>query len=277
MRLIFLGVFCCISLCAALWWGKSSQREDPFSRKQRVLEHISRTSSETLAVNAPLVQSRPTYPWSKKTSDFPVITKEYFRCRGSVLHPPHISQNQSGKTTRVYDCGGMEKHSLPLKEGKEFVFPVLTDLLNFIQERLGKRVVITSGHRCPEHNLYVDASAENQTSKHLLGAEVSFYVQDLEKNPEKVIEEIFHYYQEHPTYAGMSEYGTFSRYRKSNLLTSPWMNKEILIKLFQPHEGRNLDNRHPYSYISIQVRHDKEENKKVDYTWNLAHRNYLRY
>src|SRR5688572_14981430 len=112
---------------------------------------------------------RDPYPWEEgKVGKFPKITKEFFRCKGSLLNPPKPDA----------DCGG--KHSLPLIHQKENVYSILIDLLNYLQQKTQKRVVITSGHRCPQHNTYVDPSARNQTSKHLIGAEVSFYVQGLE-------------------------------------------------------------------------------------------------
>jgi len=44
-----------------------------------------------------------------------------------------------------------------------------------------------------------------------------------------------------------------------------------------PHEGRNFDNRHPYPYIELQVRHDRETGKPVSYSWNGAHKTIHRY
>ena len=62
---------------------------------------------------------------------------------------------------RYYDCGGPEKHSLPLREKKEFyLHSILIILLNYLQIQTGKRVVITCGHCCPEHNAYLDLYSE---------------------------------------------------------------------------------------------------------------------
>lgn len=232
---------------------------------------------QEIVLEPPQTKKRQIYPWqTNQTSNFPTITKEHFRCRGSILNPPRITQNPNAATMRLYDCGGKDKHSLPLKNGKEYIYPILTDLLNYIQEKLKRRVIITSGHRCPEHNTYVDPSVENQSSKHLIGAEVSFYVQGMEDYPEAVLEPIFQYYV--TKYDSASEYRTFCRYQgKTNTTTPPWFNKEIFVKIFRAHEGRNQDNRHPFPYIAIQVRHDLEENKKINCNWNLANKNYLRY
>lgn len=137
--------------------------------------------------------------------------------------------------------------------------------------------MITSGHRCPEHNTYVDPSPENQTSKHMIGAEVSFYVQGYEDKPEKIIKLIQTYYLETSKYRGLKEFQEFKRYEKSTLVSSsPLMNKEIFIKFFKKKEGRNFDNRHPYPYINIQVRYDWDHHEKVTYTWDKANKNLLR-
>ena len=114
-------------------------------------------------------------------------------------------------------------------------------------------MIITSGHRCPQHNTYVDPSYYNRTSKHLIGAEVSFYVQGMEY----LAETIAHYLQDYyHTHFDRPDYAVFKRYEKNdtNVSTQPWYNKEIFIKLFKKDEGHNFDNRHPYPYVSIQVR-----------------------
>lgn len=222
--------------------------------------------------------SLPPYPWEDRLiGNYPKITKEFFRCKGSSLNPPHIA-HENGEIVRYYDCGGGTKHSLPLKEDKEFIYPILIELLKFIQTKTYKRVVITCGHRCPDHNTYVDASKENRFSKHMMGAEVSFYVQGMEDRPEQVVKLIQEYYKQTPKYQGKKEF-EFVRYEKNDTNTStlPWYNKEIFIKLYRKKEGRNFDNRHPYPYLSIQVRHDLEKNERVIYDWKKATQNFLRY
>lgn len=229
------------------------------------------------------VPSHPTkkepYPWEEgKVGKYPRITKEFFRCKGSNLNPPK-TEHRNGETITLNDCGGVEKHSLPLIHNKEGVYPILINLLNYIQTETRKRVVITSGHRCPDHNTYVDPSPSNQTSKHLIGAEVSFYVQGLENSPETLVKLIQAYYLKDSKTKNDKKFTEFKRYDKqdTDVTTPPWMNHEIFIKLYKKKEGRDFDNRHPYPYLSIQVRTDRDTGERVLYTWDKAYNNYLRY
>ena len=140
-------------------------------------------------------------------------------------------------------------------------------------------MVITSGHRCPDHNTYLDASRSNQASKHQIGAEVSFYVQGMEDKAEELVRLIQAYYLQDPKFKGDKKYTEFTRYEKgdTDVSTPPWMNQEIFIKLYKKKEGRDFDHRHPYPYLSIQVRINRETGERVIYTWDKAYNNYLRY
>jgi hypothetical protein len=241
-------------------------------------EYIYRKNGETLfTAQNPQKIASIVYPWEKNApGSLPTITKEYFRCKGCSLNPPRMFDN-NGEIERLTDCSGIQKHSLPLRDSHEFIYPVLPELLNFVQTSLNKRVVITCGHRCPEHNTYVDPSKDNQYSKHMIGAEVAFYVQGYEDSPMTIINLLMDFYKNNPKYT--KEYTEFLRYEKpnSNVAIPPWYNKEVFLKIFNKNEGRNYDNRHPYPYISIQVRHDRDTNEKVTYSWDQATRNYLRY
>jgi hypothetical protein len=271
MRILFLLLF--ITSCQ----NPDTPKDHTLKKKNQVREFISRSDGQFTYI-PPMEMVPPTiYPWEKENS-LPKITKEYFRCKGSSLNPVR-SESVGGGVVKYHDCGGCERHSLPLKESKEFIYPILIDLLNHIQEQTGKRLVITSGHRCPDHNSYVDPFPLNQYSKHQIGAEVDFYVQGMENNPESLLNIIFAYYKNHPEYKNKKEYREFTRYEKndSNVSIQPWMNKEIFIKLYKANEGRNLDNRHPYPYISIQVRYDSAKNQRVSYSWDQAFSNFLRY
>lgn len=245
-------------------------------------EYIYRYDKDCLfQIDPMLPQKRPDYPWDKgRTRPFPKITKDFFRCNGSLLNPVRIVQKDKDKeATRYYDCGGPQKHSLPLRDQKEFIYPILIDLLNYLQESTNKRVVITSGHCCPEHNAYLDSSTYNQSSKHLIGAEVDFYMQGMEEEPLKVIDLLLAYYTQQPKYQGKKEY-QFIRYEqleKINVTTPPWYNKEVFIKLYKKNEGRDFDNRHPHPYISIQARYDYDLQERVNYSWDKAYHNFHRY
>lgn len=238
-------------------------------------EFIYRRAGEHLFIPlAALPKSRPNYPWEERfAGKFPRITKDFFRCKGNALNPT-ITQTREGKESIYHrDCQGGDKHGLPLRDGKEFIYPCLIDLLNYVQDKSGKRVVITSGHRCPTHNTYCDYLPANWSSKHMLGAEVDFYVEGLD--PIKTIALLQQYYRENfPSQAAFTQ---FERYDKAtNLSTQPWFNKEIFIKLYEPHEGRNVDNKHSYPYISLQVRFDRDAQSKVLFDPARV-QNYLRY
>lgn len=181
------------------------------------------------------------YPWENQTvGGYPRIAKAFFRC----------------------NCGS---HSLPLREGKEFVYPCLLDLLNYIQEKSEHRVVITCGHRCREHNTASDPSRFNWGSKHMLAAEVDFYVEGV--TPQAVLKLISAYYDDEP----------FERYHREgmNISTPPWFNKEIFVKLYLPNEGRDGDNQHPHPYLGIQVRYDRDLGQRVTFDQKQVE-NYLR-
>ena len=242
-------------------------------------EYIFRHHDESLVQVEPIAPlKRAPYPWEEnRQSHYPKITKDFFRCRGSSLNPVNLFQKEK-EIVRFYDCGGVQKHGLPLRDQKEFIYPILIDLLNYIQTGTGKRVVITCGHCCPEHNAYLDPSRANQASKHMLGAEVDFYVQGLEEQPDHIVDLILAYYRKEPKYQGKKEFQEFKRYEQENrtLRVPPWYNKEIFVKLYRKNEGRDSDNRHPYPYVSIQVRYDWDRDEQVTYSWNKAFRNFHR-
>jgi hypothetical protein len=271
--------FVILFILIALLNGCSSTEDEKNLVMSSSGEYISRLENEFFFVpSSPEPQPLPVYPWEDlNKSVLPKITQEYFRCKGSGLNP--IRTTKEGDELKVYaDCSGKESHSLPLRNDKEFIYPILIDLSNYLQQKTGKKVVITSGHRCPAHHTYVDPTSANQYSKHMVGAEMAFYIQGMESQPEQVVKYILAFYQDHPNYSGLKEYTEFKCYEKSDtdVSTPPWYNKEIFIKLYQKHEGRDLDNRHPYPYIRVQVRHDRDTQERVVYTWARAHCNYLR-
>lgn len=115
-------------------------------------------------------------------------------------------------------------------------------------------------------------------SKHMVGAEVAFYVQGLEQQPLAVMDMLQSYFEQSTRYRSLQGYAPFQRYEKEScgVATAPWCNKEIFIKLFRHNEGRNKDNDHNYPYIDIQVRVDRENSEKILPAWRQA-QNYLNY
>lgn len=261
--------------------GMEQSEQDNLRRVNAKGEFIHRSHNEYhYSLQTPAHRVREKYPWETSyIGQHSKITKEHFRCKGSSLNPPHSDHKDPSRPANYLDCGGFQKHSLPLREEKEYVFPILVDLLNYVQAKTGCKAVITCGHRCPVHNSYADNSSYNQNSKHMIGAEVDFYVQGLEHKPEEVIKVVMNYYKEMSLYQGDKQYQEFQRLTKGelNVSTPPWYNKEVLIKLYTKNEGRDFDNRHPYPYISVQVRFDRELNEKVVCSWPKAFKGYRRY
>lgn len=238
---------------------------------------IRKKSDHLFTPPPPTPLKREKYPWEELIcGSHRRITKEFFRCKGNTLHPV-VKKEVPGKAPLYYrDCAA-ERHGLILRDGKEFIYPCLIELLNFVQEKTEHAVIITSGHRCPKHNTYCDPSPTNSASKHLIGAEVEFYVEGMESSPEAIVNLLQEYYKQ-GAFADQKEYTTFQRYTKTtlNVSTPPWYNKEIFIKLYLPHEGRTIDNTHAYPYIGIQVRYDRDRATTVTYDPKQA-QNYLRY
>lgn len=263
----------CLFLCGCS--GAQDSEQERVRRQNAKGEFINRKHSERLySIKIPERQVRKKYPWEDThVGNNTKITKEYFRCKGSSLNPMRMGKEP------IVDCGGKEAHSLPLRDHKEFIYPILFDLLNYIQSVTGKKVIITCGFRCPIHNTYADNSVYNQTSKHMIGAEVDFYVQGMENNPQRIVNLLMQFYNTSPLYKGKAEFENFERYERgdTNVSIPPWYNKEIMIKLFNKTEGRDFDNRHPYPYISIQVRFDRDKNERVVYSWQKAFHGYMRY
>lgn len=265
---LFLGFISLFLLFSCENSVKSKKAE--IKKKNAKAEYILRhANTYFFPIFPPTTRERELYPWEEGASaNLQKITKEFFRCRGSSLHISLTEEADQGKPVIYKDCTGGSSHSLPIIHGKEGVYPVLVDILNYIQQKTEKKVIITCGHRCILHNKYSDRSKSNNSSKHLIGAEVDFYVQGLEHRPMEVIDLIFQFYKDKKGYMGNDEYLKFERYSSEdcNVTTMPWFNKEIFIKLYKESEGRDFDNRHPYPYISVQVRYDRDTKEKVAYS-----------
>ncbi|MBS0605261.1 MAG: DUF882 domain-containing protein [Verrucomicrobia bacterium] len=277
----FKKVFTSFVLILSGCSGMEQSEQEKLRRLNAKGEFVHRNHDEyQYPLSTPTHHIREKYPWEMAyIGKHSKITKEYFRCKGSSVNPPHIDHKDPARPANYFDCGGFQKHSLPIKGDQEYVYPILIDLLNYVQAKTGCKVVITCGHRCPVHNAYSDNSSYNQNSKHMIGAEVDFYVQGMEGRPEEVIRILMAYYKEMSLYKGEKQYQEFERLSKGelNVSTPPWFNKEILIKLYTKNEGRDFDNRHPYPYISVQVRFDRELNEKVVSSWQKAFNGYRRF
>jgi hypothetical protein len=258
--------YCCIFL---LLFGCSTSEEAKkaaIKRKNAKAEYILRHHNTLFfPIFPPEARVRELYSWEEGgAANLQRITKDFFRCKGSSLNIPILDNKDPEKPVIYEDCKGGASHNLPLIHGKEGVYPVLIDILNYLQEKTEKRLVITCGHRCLQHNKYSDRSKNSFSSKHMIGAEVDFYLQGMENKPKEVINLIFQFYKEKKRY-GFREYEIFERAvdRESDVSTPLWFNKEIIIKLYKENEGRDFDNRHPYPYVSIQVKYDKDKKEKV--------------
>lgn len=269
-------LFLALGICSC---DSSSTKSENRFRQAPKGEFIYRTHDEYL-FKPPIaeLQAPPSYPWQQKNQNqLPTITKAFFRCRGCNSRIP-LKTEQKGQAHYVMDCGGPDEHSLPLRDGKEFIYPILIHLLNYIQNKTERQVKITAGHRCPDHQLYVDPLPDQQKSKHQIGAEVTFYVEGLENSPERIVGLLQDYFLQTECYKGLTEYQQFERWQKgSDTAIAPWCNKEVFIKLYQKNEGRNLDNDHSFPYINIQVRYDREKKERVNYSWQQAFHGFYRY
>jgi len=233
-----------ISLSLSFLWGCSGLQQSELKERGRmnlVVEPITRRSSDSFfdLKDPKPAQNVPSYPWRNKyINGILRINKEFFRCKGHPSNPPLRLISSNGKATYQIDCEGSEMHSLPIRDGKEFIYPILIDLLNYIQEKMGKKVIITSGHRCPKHNFYVDSGTSNPVSKHLMGAEVDFYVEGIEDSPLPVIPVLQDFCAKNPLL------------KKDN----QWINQDFIITCHEKGGMRNGDNQHPYPYITIELR-----------------------
>lgn len=273
------SVFFCICALLAGCSGLEQSEQEKIRLANAQKEAIYRNyRDQNYVIETPIHRVREPYPWEPSfAGKYPKITKEFFRCKGSTFHVPISKENAPGEF--IHDCGGLLKHSLPVRNGKEFIYPVLLDLLNYVQMKTGHKVVITCGHRCPAHNTYADMSTFNQSSKHMIGAEVDFYVEGMEGSPEKVVDLLMGYFKETAPYKGVKDYEKFLRLESNltNVSTAPWYNKEVLIKLYQKHEGRDGDNKHAYPYLCLQVRYDRDLSEKIAYSWDKTFKGFLRY
>ena len=252
-------------------------KQETRSGKDRAIkESIVRLKHEKMINIPPLsFKGGKIYPWEDKlVGGYPRITPAFFQCNGSIKNREKTVMIDQEKRL-LFDCDGYASHGLPLRKNKEYIFVAFIDILNYLQDLFKKKVVVTCGHRCPKHNMYIDASKENSFSTHQIGGKVSFYIQGIERDPERVLQAIKKYYLTHPQFKTDIAYSTFkSRPEKTGI--SAWYNKEIRLKIYPSDVGRNEDNKHPYPYISMEILYDRETKKRVYYHWSLAHKGYLK-
>ena len=132
-------------LLTLLFLASCSSQKEKLCKQNLKGEYIYRLQNEFFFTPPPPRPiTRESYPWENQyVQGLPRITKDFFRCKGSSLNPAHMGE-ENGEPVRYGDCGGAEKHSLPLRDQKEFIYPILIDLLNYIQISTGKRVVRSS-------------------------------------------------------------------------------------------------------------------------------------
>ena len=96
-------------------------REHSASKRQGRM-HSAQTKRKTLHHPRPKTLHSGQYPWEdSQPSNNIRITKEYFRCNGNSANPLKLGKEP------LYDCGGKQKHSLPLQNNKEFIYPILIE------------------------------------------------------------------------------------------------------------------------------------------------------
>jgi hypothetical protein len=263
-RKIFI-VFLALVLCGCSGMEKSEQEK--IKKMHALSEPILRYAGEQFhAINFPEKKVRERYSWENTLAhQFPKITKEAFRCKGSGNPKPKILR----ENVAIFDCQGADKHSLPLNDDKEMIYPALLEILNYLQDHLRKKVVVTSGHRCYAHQTYLLGTSSGALTKYLIGAQVDFLIDGIQASSEKIIACLSAYYQE--LFPDQKEY----QLEKS--VAGVWQNKEISLKLFAKHEGRNEDNAHEYPYLSIELKHDRLLDKKIQVNMQQAMNGYYRF
>src|SRR3990167_10951268 len=127
-KVLSLGIL--LTLCGGSGMEKSEQEK--LRRQNASGEFIRRNHDEyAYALKEPEQHIREKYPWEAAyTGKHAKISKEYFRCKGSSLNPPHNDRKDPSRAANYFDCGGFQKHSLPIRDDKEFIYPILIDLLN---------------------------------------------------------------------------------------------------------------------------------------------------
>ena len=111
-----------LAACSGLEMSEQKRLQEHNTQKEVIYRN---DSDKTYIIETPVKRARDPYPWEpSEMGKFPLITKEFFRCKGSSLHPSKSKDKDSSEL--IFDCDGILKHSLPVRGGKEFVFPILS-------------------------------------------------------------------------------------------------------------------------------------------------------
>lgn len=153
-------------------------------------------------------------------------------------------------TTQEGDCGSnhIEKD---VKVDKR-----ITDLL--VKEFQGLYIKITSGYRCPKHNEFSVKDDKSGMTKpdslHTKAQAVDLILYDKAGNPflyeeyNHMINALHKKYQfSQPDWQSIYHHGDQNYLSKDN-------HNMIFAKAYKPDEGRDTDNKHPYSYMHIDFR-----------------------
>lgn len=219
-------------------------KEEEIRRKNATREPLVRTLEDVrFPIFIPLKKTRTSYPWESANKRLVPLSPEDLRCKGSPLHPSRSLPVLDGGIHEIKDC---TPHSLPKMEGEEVYSKLILEKLNLIQRELGRQVLITSGHRCPIHNIYCNPTGTAVFNKHLVAARVDFIVQT--DSPEEVVDILRRHSKDKFTQAG-------DRLQ--------WNSSELSIQWTRSLDLRDFDNRHNLPYFTI-------EDHQMPLTWDLA-------
>lgn len=194
-----------------------------------------------------LPQKKPTYPWNTCYPRFLSLTKYSFQCPGT---------NPEANIPLHQKCLGALHHGLPLVNGKEYIYPRLIDLLNFLQKENKEKIMVIRGHLCPKAFSLLDPKEQHE--KYLIGAMVKVSSQvNWEKNLSTLVKKFYDKKKEEdPLY----EIG-------SSTYPITFINQEFKFIIY-PSLLTNI--------MEIEVLYDKEKDSRINFTEEDI-QNYLRY
>jgi hypothetical protein len=242
----------------------SCSTADERSQKQRMKNNLScekiyRLSSEkNYHIDSLELATRQLYPWENETK-YPKITINTLRCRGSKDATPIKSGDKIFE-----DCGGLHDHGLPYQDGEEFIYPALITLLNRVQNSFDKKVVVTSGHRCPKHHNYL-VKGQSKISRYMMGCKADFTVEGLENRPEEIIVKIMDLYPN-------EKFQKINQADGSTLYTS----KQFHLMINKEGEHSILGEKH-HPVVSVDVRYDQDKQEAIILDWDKSFHGFIRH